>query len=318
MNDRLNAKSAAHGAVTPSAPELYQGSIGSPHVTAIRYRCDNKNFGHMPVPAREDSYFLGVKLRAMSSVRMWYGERLASADPMPENALCFTHFDSQPHAELYDPFDCVIFKIPAGALGSLAEDLGARRIGEIRCPEPGVLDPIVGHLASCLVPALDNPESASPLFVDTVARALNTYVLSVYGGLAAPAMKPRHAALASWQQGRAKELILSNLNGNVTVGDLAYECGLSVGHFAHAFKQSVGQSPYQYLIEQRIARAKQLMLETRLPLADIASMSGFGNQAHFNRRFLKAEGVTPGLWRRMQDPGAPVFSGGTATGQDLD
>ncbi|NPT40517.1 helix-turn-helix domain-containing protein [Paraburkholderia sp. 1N] len=301
MNDNLNAKIAAHDAVAPSSPVLYQGTIDSLHATAVRYRYEDKNFGYMPVPEREDSYFLGVKLRSMSSVRMWYGERLASAAPMPVNAICFTHFDNQPHAELYDPFDCMVFRIPAAALGRIVEDAGARRIEELRCPDPGVLDPILGHLASCLLPALDDPSSASTLFVDTLTRALNIHVLSLYGDLAVPVAKPRQAGLAAWQQGRAKDLIRANLAGNLTVGDLAAECGLSVGHFAYAFKQSVGLSPYQYLIEQRLARAKQLMLETRLSLSDIASMSGFANQAHFNGRFVKAFGVPPGAWRRMLD-----------------
>ncbi len=307
MNDSLNARIAAHDDVTPSSPTLYQGTIDSPHVMAIRYRYDGKNFGYMPVPEREDSYFLGVKLRAMSSVRMWYGEHLASAAPMPVNALCFTHFDNQPHAELYDPFDCMVFRIPAEALGRIVEDAGARRIEELKCPDPGVLDPIVGHLASCLLPALDDPSSASTLFIDTLTRALSIHVLGLYGGLVTPAMKPRQGGLAAWQQSRTKDLILANLAGNLTVGDLAAECGLSVGHFAHAFKQSIGKSPYQYLIEQRLERAKQLMLETRLSLSDISSMSGFANQAHFNGRFVKAFGVSPGAWRRTQDSNTPAF-----------
>ncbi|MGF6770594.1 AraC family transcriptional regulator [Paraburkholderia sp. GAS199] len=316
MNDRANTRNTGSALGEPITPTLYQESIDSSHVTAIRLRYDDRNFGYMPVPEREDAYFLGVKLRAMRSVRMWYGEHLASADAMPVNALCFTHFDSQPHAELYDPFDCMIFKIPTIALGNLADDVGARRITELRCPEPGVLDPIVGHLASCLVPALDNPLSASPLFIDTVTRALNTHVLSLYGGLITPVIKARRAGLAPWQQGRAKDLIQANLNGNVTVGDLASECGLSTGHFAHAFKTSVGRSPYQYLIEQRLMKARQLMLETQMPLSDIALMSGFGSQAHFNRRFLKSFGVSPGVWRRMQDASVPVSFGHAA--QEID
>lgn len=280
-------------------PALLHASIQSEHVTALRLRSDSANFGLMPVPEREDAYFVGVKLRAMTSVRMWYGEKLASAAPMPVHALCFTHFDSQPHAELYDPFDCMIFKVPSLALSRMQDDAGVRRIGELRCPAPGTLDPLIGHLAACLLPAMEQPASACPLFVDAITRALNVHVLRTYGNALLATAKPPRGGLAAWQRMRVEEVIHHSLDGNLTLAELAGHCGLSVSHFGHAFKESVGQSPYQFLIEQRLIRARELMLGTSLPLAEIAQASGFGTQAHFNRRFVRAYGISPGLWRRL-------------------
>jgi AraC family transcriptional regulator len=92
----------------------------------------------------------------------------------------------------------------------------------------------------------------------------------------------------------------SHLDRAISVAMLAKQCGLSTSYFAHAFKRTFDKSPYQYLIEQRLSRAKALMLTTELPLAQVALMSGFGSQSHFNRRFRKAFGEPPGTWRRAR------------------
>ncbi|MGP8435014.1 helix-turn-helix domain-containing protein [Paraburkholderia fungorum] len=261
----------------------------------------------MPVPQRENAYFVGVKLRSMTDVRMWYGERLATHFPMPVNSLCFTHCDSQPHAELYDPFDCMIFKVFPAGLDAIVDDAGAKHITELRCPEPGAIDPVIGHLAACLIPALDDPDNSCNLFVDTISRALTTHILSRYGGVKFQSPAPRRAALARWQEARVRDMVDQSLDGAISISDLANHCGLSVSHFSHAFKESTGISPYQYLIEQRLQRAKDLMLNTRLSLAEIAVSSGFGTQPYFSRRFLKSTGMSPGVWRRLHMTGKHIL-----------
>ncbi|MGF6770595.1 transcriptional regulator GlxA family with amidase domain [Paraburkholderia sp. GAS199] len=92
-----------------------------------------------------------------------------------------------------------------------------------------------------------------------------------------------------------RELIDANLDGSLTTSMLADGCGMSPGHFNYAFKQKLGQSPYQFLIAQRLARAKALMLSTQLPLVEIAAACGFAAQTHFNKRFVAANGMPPGM-----------------------
>jgi len=94
------------------------------------------------------------------------------------------------------------------------------------------------------------------------------------------------------------ELLRENLNGNVRLGDLAKECGLSVSHFARSFKATFGVSSHQWLIRQRISLTKELLTKTTLPLSEIAAQSGFGDQAAFTRTFHRIVGASPGHWRR--------------------
>ena len=80
--------------------------------------------------------------------------------------------------------------------------------------------------------------------------------------------------------------------------DLANTVSMSRYHFCRLFKQSVGTSPYQYILQQRIAKAKQLLHHRDWALADIALASGFANQSHFSRKFRQQVGVTPSAYRR--------------------
>lgn len=77
---------------------------------------------------------------------------------------------------------------------------------------------------------------------------------------------------------------------------IARQIGISPFYFCHLFKQSMGISPYQYLLQQRIERAKQLLLQNRPNIADVALAVGFSNQSHFTRQFKQMVGVTPKRW----------------------
>jgi AraC-like DNA-binding protein len=81
---------------------------------------------------------------------------------------------------------------------------------------------------------------------------------------------------------------------------IAQECGLSASHFARAFAISVGTPPHQWLLDQRVDLARQLLGESALPIAEIAIQCGFSDQSHFTRVFAAKTGMPPGRWRRVR------------------
>ena len=93
---------------------------------------------------------------------------------------------------------------------------------------------------------------------------------------------------------------MARLNGEVTLEVLAQECGLSRSHFARAFKKATGLPPHRWLLDRRIERARELLLNSPLPIADVADLCGFADQSHFTRVFTNALGVSPGEWRRLR------------------
>jgi AraC-like DNA-binding protein len=105
--------------------------------------------------------------------------------------------------------------------------------------------------------------------------------------------------LASWQLQRARDFMIANLAGDPSIAEVANECRLSSGYFTRAFKQTTGMPPYRWLTKQRVERAKELLLDPRQELADIAQLCGFVDQSHFTRVFSRSEGHSPGRWRRL-------------------
>src|SRR4029077_6456117 len=122
-------------------------------------------------------------------------------------------------------------------------------------------------------------------------------VLKTYAGLP-PLGGTRKGGLAPWQGRRSAEMIRESLGGKIHLSDMARECGLSVSHFTRAFRKSFGMSPYRWMLERRIDRAKALLVTSDLPIVDIAVQTGFSDQAAFSRAFGQIVGDSPGRWRR--------------------
>jgi AraC family transcriptional regulator len=110
---------------------------------------------------------------------------------------------------------------------------------------------------------------------------------------------PDGPRLAPWQERLAKELMRAHLHETISISDLARACRLSMSHFVRAFTQTAGVAPYSWFIGQRVLRAKELMAQSHLPLAEIALECGFVDQSHFTNTFVRRIGTTPLQWRRQ-------------------
>jgi AraC family transcriptional regulator len=105
--------------------------------------------------------------------------------------------------------------------------------------------------------------------------------------------------LAPWQLRKVLAFIQAHLAEPVRVQMLATLVNLSGGHFSQAFKISTGTSPHNFVIRARVRYAQMLLLTTRAPLAEIALICGFTDQAHMTRCFTRQVDKTPFVWRRL-------------------
>ena len=94
----------------------------------------------------------------------------------------------------------------------------------------------------------------------------------------------------------------ARLEDNIPLARIADACGLSLSHFARAFKQSTGLPPHRWLLQQRIYRSQDLLLHSDMPLSEIAIACGFSDQSHLNRVFVRVAGISPGAWRLAPEP----------------
>jgi AraC family transcriptional regulator len=74
---------------------------------------------------------------------------------------------------------------------------------------------------------------------------------------------------------------------------------MSPYHFSRLFKQSTGHSPYHFVIKCRVKRAKELLLNSDLSIAQITYTVGFANQSHLTNHFKRMLGVTPKMVRQQ-------------------
>ena len=154
-------------------------------------------------------------------------------------------------------------------------------------------DPVLRQLVNVLLQsALDDLHVA---FVAPLIDALLARVVMLCGGNALQG--PRRNALPAFRIRRVARYVQEHLSESITLADMAAAAGMSRMHFAALFRQATGQRPHHYLLEQRILRAKELMLRTSRSLCEIALSTGFSTQAHFSTVFKRFAGATPHQWR---------------------
>ena len=83
----------------------------------------------------------------------------------------------------------------------------------------------------------------------------------------------------------------------LSVPALAREAGLSPGYFSQVFREATGRPPYDFVVERRIARARELLAEGGKP-AEVAAETGFADQSHLTREFRRRTGETPAAFAR--------------------
>jgi transcriptional regulator GlxA family with amidase domain len=138
-----------------------------------------------------------------------------------------------------------------------------------------------------------SPELAQPMSPAHFGLAMGEAIYPVLAQL-----QPRiRGGLPPRAVRRVREYIEAHLEENVSIQVLADIAGLSLAHFARAFKRSEGLTPHDYLMQCRVRRAQDLLARTEMPLSEIALASGFADQSHFARRFKEHVGVTPGSYR---------------------
>jgi AraC family transcriptional regulator len=106
-----------------------------------------------------------------------------------------------------------------------------------------------------------------------------------------------HAGLPPHKLRRVEDHIRTRLADDVAVPELAAVIDMSPFHFSRMFKRATGCSPRLYVTLLRIARAKEMLQETGLPLVAIAASVGFATAGRFSEVFLKLTGMTPRAFR---------------------
>jgi AraC family transcriptional regulator len=262
-----------------------------------RKRSDDSGLRQVETPASDRGYLLGLSLLGGHRRRIYDG-RHGSTHNFGADSLYIRNFADRYRAELDGSFDFLLVELPRCALDQLTDEAGCGPIHGLNVATASQ-DALLSGLLRVLVPVLDRPSEASTLFLDQLALAIGTCVAERYGErrMVHPT---RIRRLSKSQEARAKEMLRVGPEEDRSIAEVAAACQLSRSYFTNAFRQTTGQTPHQWVVAQRVQRARELLVSSQLPLAEIAAACGFADQSHFTRVFSRATGLPPARWRRSK------------------
>ena len=193
--------------------------------------------------------------------------------------------------EVSSPHEILVVAIPLAAMIPLLESGGVRLADLVPLYADTHRDSFLEPLCHRLFEEAAAYSPLGGLFGDHALVALLSTLVRLAGRRATEFQRQRHLPAVTLK--RVLDYLNDNLARAVSLADLAAVARVSVFHFARQFRGTVGEPPHRYVIRLRVERAKELLREGRLSLAQIAAAAGFADQSHFNRHFKRLEGVTP-------------------------
>ena len=245
----------------------------------------------------DDAYMISLNLGVVRNKTYWEEGREIGRYVHRAGETAISDLRRDPRLIMDFPVHNLMMYLPRATMNALAEQANLPRVENLRfVPGPGVRDDIIRELGRSLLPSLRAPEQVNRLFTDHIAMTLASHAAYAYGGQ--NLARPIRGGLASWQERRAKEMILGDLSGRTSMEEIAAACGLSASHFARSFRKTTGFAPHTWLLRARVERAMALLRQRDVMVAEVATACGFANPSHFARVFTRQIGISPTAWRR--------------------
>jgi AraC family transcriptional regulator len=135
------------------------------------------------------------------------------------------------------------------------------------------------------------------LFLDSVEQAMAVTLVNGHAVRHRPVQMYR-GGLGSARLRRIRELVHARTEDDLSLDEMAQSVGLSTAHFARMFRKSTGETPHQFVLRQRLERAKAMLRAPDARVLDVAVACGFKTQQHFAQAFRDVWGVSPTKYRQ--------------------
>jgi AraC family transcriptional regulator len=134
------------------------------------------------------------------------------------------------------------------------------------------------------------------LFLDSIEQAIAATLVDAFAGQSR-SMRPLRGGLSPARLRMITELVRAKLEDELTLVEMAQSVDLSSAHFARMFRKSTGEPPHQFVLRNRIERAKEMLRSPEARVLDVAVACGFKTQQHFARIFRQMCGASPTQYR---------------------
>jgi AraC family transcriptional regulator len=158
-------------------------------------------------------------------------------------------------------------------------------------------DPFIEHIGWAIKADIDSGGAGGRLFRESLGTALAARLLQRHNRRSLPMRDPK-GGLSAWKLKLVISHIEDNLESELSLAEIAKVAGVSLSHLKTLFRRSTGTPVHQYILRRRVERAKLLLQDGSLSIAQIAFATGFAHQSHLARHMRKILGVTPAAARR--------------------
>ena len=157
-------------------------------------------------------------------------------------------------------------------------------------------DPLIHGIALALKSELELQKQANQIYIDSLTTSLSIHLIKNYSTFER-SLREYEDGLSKYKLRQVINYINSHIEREIKLTELATMVDMSKYYFLRLFKQSMGITPHQYVTKQRMEKAKQLLKQDKLSIAEVAAECGFSNQSHFAKVFHKNIGATPRAYR---------------------
>jgi AraC family transcriptional regulator len=178
----------------------------------------------------------------------------------------------------------------AAACDGTSGDVELRRV-------EGLVDARIGALAAAVNAERLAGFPSGRLFLDSVEQALAVALVNGYA-VRHRSVHAHRGGLGSARLRRIKEFVDAKIEDELTLCEMAQAVELSTAYFSRMFRKSTGESPHQFLLRQRVERAKEMLRSADARVIDVAVACGFKSQQHFAQVFRHLCGASPTEYRQ--------------------
>ncbi len=193
-------------------------------------------------------------------------------------------------ADHYDPWEYVWIEFDGLRAGEFTSEAGLTAASPVFTPSsPEAAETIAREMLYMI----EHPNVTGLHFIGNLYLILDTLISS-----SSKRRKIQHGKLSRFYAQEAISFIEQSYPLPITVEDMAKRCNLDRSYFGKVFKDTIGQSPQEFLIRYRMTKASTLLTMTDLPISNICEQVGYPNQLHFSRAFKNVYGVSPRTYRQ--------------------
>ena len=158
------------------------------------------------------------------------------------------------------------------------------------------LDPVIQAIGLTLRREFHSGAAADRLYLEAIGTVLSGHLIRRWTTGSVPSTS--RGRLTSAQLRKTIDLVEAAPPEGLSIASLARQLDMGEHRFTRLFRRSTGSTPYQFLLKKRLERARTLLENTTLPIAELALEAGFGSQSHFTSVFRQHFSVTPVAYRQ--------------------